>query len=292
MRWTRLDIPCPPPLTDLVAAIILSETGRGPSIASGLAEDTAQAYVPHAEAERSRARLAARLAAAGGELAACAARMVAVPLAETDWEMAWREHFKAFRVSDRLVVRPPWEPWPPRDDPTAARDTDVVLEIEPGHAFGTGSHPTTRLALQALDRIVRPGMTVIDVGCGSGILSLAALELGAGRVIALDVDPAAVECTAQALERHIRRGAALVLEADGLSALGTTADLIVANITAELVVKVGESVPPLLRPGGRYVATGLLETAADSVAVVLSAAGLFRERTDLLEGWACLTFRG
>ncbi len=289
MRWVRLDIPCPPELTDLVAALVLSETGRGPSIEASATEDMVQAYVPETRAASSRARLADRLAAGGGALAECAARISAVPLVEADWGLAWREHFHAFRVSERLVVKPSWEPWPPANDPRAARKGDLILELDPGHAFGTGSHATTQLALRALDRIVGPGCTVIDVGCGSGILGLAALKLAATWVLAIDVDPAAVESTAKALRRELRSGAARVLQAEGLSAVRVRADVIVANLTADLVMKVGETVPAHLTPEGCYIATGLLETSVDSVTAALAGGRLSVVEVDVLDGWACLT---
>jgi len=290
MLWIRLDIPCPSSLTDIVAAIVLSETGRGPSIEVSDDEDVVQAYVPGIEATRSRERLTARLQAGGGPVAGLARRMTSVSLGEADWETAWREHFHAFRVSERLVVKPSWEPWPPPDRPSASLEGDIIIEIDPGGAFGTGSHATTQLALQALDRVVLLGQTVVDVGCGSGILGLAALGLGAGLVVAIDVDPAAVECTVGNLTRDTRHSRVLVLQTDSLSALRLTADVIVANITAEAVAEVGKGVPALLREEGRYIATGLLEASEESVAAQVSQAGLVVERTDRLDGWTCLTF--
>jgi ribosomal protein L11 methyltransferase len=289
MLWTRLDIPCPFSLTDIVSAMVFGETGRGPSIEPGATEDCVQAYVPQGEAERARQRLAGRLVAAGPPLAERAQRIAVTDLADVDWGAAWREHFKPFRVGERIVVKPSWEPWPPSDAPTAARETDVVLEIDPGGAFGTGSHATTQLALEALEREVSGGETVIDAGCGSGILSLAALKLGAARMIAVDVDPAAVECTAACLQPYLRESKAFVMETDGLAAVYARADVIVANITADLVVKVGETVCSHLRREGRYIATGLLDTAAESVTRALEIVGLVLRRTDHLDGWACLT---
>ena len=101
---------------------------------------------------------------------------------DQDWESAWKQFFKPLRVGRRLVVKPSWEEYAPRPD-------DLVLELDPGMAFGTGAHPTTQLCLEVLEDVVRPGERVLDFGTGSGILALAAARLGAGPVVGLDIDP-------------------------------------------------------------------------------------------------------
>ena len=105
-------------------------------------------------------------------------------LDETDWQEAWKEHFTLLRVGQHFVIKPPWIPY-------TAKDHDLVIEIDPGLAFGTGHHPTTQMTLEELEALAEPGMKVIDVGSGSGILSIGAVRLGASAVVALDVDPVA-----------------------------------------------------------------------------------------------------
>jgi len=287
MRWVRFDIPCRAESADLVAALVLLETGRGPSATTMGETAVVEAWVPESHAAARRAGLAQRLRAAGLEASGIAATVVE----EADWRFAWREFFKPLRVGWRLVVKPSWERWPPADDPGAARPGDVILEVDPGGAFGTGSHPTTQLALAALEKTVRKGDLVLDVGCGSGILSLAAATLGAGRVVGIDNDAGIAECATGNLRGALEEGRARLLMADGLSALRVRADIVVANITAEPVIAVGRSVADCLRPGGLYITTGLLETDVERVTASVSDAGLDHERTELQDGWACVTFR-
>jgi ribosomal protein L11 methyltransferase len=281
MAWTRLDIPCAPDVADLVAAIVLAESGRGASVVESGSATVVQAWIPEACAAELGARLRERLASLAGAISE-----TLVP--DEDWSLGWRRHFRAFRVSNRLVVKPSWESWPPADEPDAACSADLVIEIDPGGAFGTGTHASTRLALRALEHAVAPGDTVVDVGCGSGILSLAALLLGAGRVVALDVDSAAVECTRRNLEAQGMAHRSQVLMSEGLASLGSRADVIVVNITAEAVMAVGREVPARLREGGRYVASGLLETSLPAVQESLQEAGLSVARTETLDGWSSL----
>jgi ribosomal protein L11 methyltransferase len=283
MAWTRLDIPCDLDAADVVAAIVLAETGRGASVAEGGSVAVVQAWLPETCATELGARLRERLAPI-----ADAITETLVP--DDDWGLGWRRNFKAFRVSDRLVVKPSWESWPPADEPGAAHSDDLVIEIDPGGAFGTGTHASTQLALRGLEGAVALGDTVVDAGCGSGILSLAALLLGAGRVVAIDLDPAAVECTHRNLQAQGTADRAQVLMGDGLASLRGRADVIVANITAEAVVAVGLEAPGRLEAGGRYVVSGLLETSLPAVQESLEAAGLSVARTETLDAWSSLTF--
>jgi len=289
MRWTRLEIPCPPELTEVVAALVLAETGRGASIASVAGESLVEGWVLRARAEQVGERLAKRLAAAGPRFAGAAAGMRAVPVADVDWRLAWREHFRPLRVGERLVIKPSWEPWPPPGDPSAARDDDVVVELDPGGAFGTGSHQTTQLALCALERLVKAGDVVVDVGCGSGILSLAALALGAKRAIGVDTDPAAIECAASNLRRPLSLGACQLVLGDALNPLRVVADVVVANISAEAAAEIGRQAPRALGPRGRYIATGFLATASQAIEESLRDVGLVVREVDELEGWSCLS---
>lgn len=175
------------------------------------------------------------------------------PLQDQVWERAWLEHFRPMRFGQKLWVCPDGMP---AEDPDA-----TVIELDPGLAFGTGTHPTTALCLQWLDANPPQDLQVIDFGCGSGILSLAALKLGAGRVHALDHDPQALQATRDnALKNHCEAG--LVISAD---APGEPADLVLANILAGTLIELESLMASLVRPGGRILLSGILREQAGQV---------------------------
>ena len=166
----------------------------------------------------------------------------------------------------------------------------MVIEIDPGSAFGTGSHPTTQLALMVLERYVQPGDVVLDVGCGSGILGLGALRLGAKKVFGVDSDPGTIECATKNLRAEIEQGRMALLLGDAATGLRMAADIVVANINVQGAISVGQIAAPLLRPGGTYLGTGLLESATDRVIEEVTPAGLEHLATDLYDGWGCVSF--
>ena len=200
------------------------------------------------------------------------------------WATAWRAHVRPVRVG-RVVVRPTWIRVPPRPG-------DIVVAIDPGMAFGTGAHPSTRLALRALDTALRPrpGSTVIDVGTGSGILAVAAAGLGAGRVEAVDCDPVAVAAARANVRlngcaRHVR-----VAEGSGLGPILSRARVIVANIVADTVVDVLPDAAARLEPGGVFVGSGIVAGRVRGVLRAGRAAGL-RPDAVLRDGdWRAVVF--
>ncbi len=206
-------------------------------------------------------------------------------LREEGWQRAWRRHLRARRVG-RVVVRPPWRT-------ASAQAGEVVIDIDPGMAFGTGSHPTTALCLAALQQVVTPGVAVLDVGTGTGILAIAALKLGARRALALDIDPQAVRA---ALENARRNGVAEHMEVR----LGTLTPevvgegpfpVVVANIDGLTIRRLAPLLAQALAPGGRLVVSGFLVDGAQELAAALEPLGLAVERS-LAEGvWAALLLR-
>jgi ribosomal protein L11 methyltransferase len=187
---------------------------------------------------------------------------------EEDWANAWKEHFFAHRVGERLVIKPSWREFEAGPD-------DLVIKLDPGMAFGTGLHPTTKLCLVLLETLVRGGEQVLDVGTGSGILSLAAARLGATAVHAVDLDEVAVDAAqANVAVNELEAIVSVGKGSAGDAPAGATYDLVVANIIARVIVDLAVELAARVRPGGHLIASGILEVRAGEVAAALAAAGL------------------
>lgn len=194
-------------------------------------------------------------------------------LAEQDWRHSWKRYFGVQRISRTLVVKPSWARY-------ALRGGETVIEIDPGMAFGTGQHPTTAVCLRALEERVRPGMRVLDLGTGSGILAIAAAKLGAARVLALDVDPLAVKAARQnaaangvADRLDIREGS--LSESD---VPREPFDLIVANISGLSSERLAPAFARSLQGGGILIASGFLADAVEGLAGAFREGGLAIDR--------------
>jgi ribosomal protein L11 methyltransferase len=190
------------------------------------------------------------------------------PLAESDWADAWKRYFFVHRVGQRLVIVPSWRRH-------RQRPGDVVLRLDPGMAFGTGLHPTTRLCLRALEREIRGGERILDLGTGSGILAIAAARLGAGRVLGLEIDPVAVRVAQANLARNrCRRTVEPRLGSLPLDQpLERRFDLVVANISLRVLSELYPEIGRVLRPGGRALLSGVLEADAPTLVRQLQTAG-------------------
>jgi len=205
---------------------------------------------------------------------------------EANWANAWKAHFPVLRIGRRIVIRPTWRRH--RRQPG-----DVVLALDPGMAFGTGLHPTTRLCLAALEELAdrgvlggaaadggRPGARVLDVGSGSGILSIAAARLGAREVLAVDVDPIAVDASAANARRN--RLARVIRAREGSAPSGEGAfDVVLANLIASLLITLADGLFEDLRPGGTLLASGIFVEREEAVADAFRARGL-----DVARRWA------
>ena len=205
-------------------------------------------------------------------------------IADEDWESAWREHFHPHRVGHRSVVVPTWRDYDPEPD-------DIVIRLDPGMAFGTGLHPTTQLCARELEKRVQPGETVLDVGCGSGILSIIAARLGAGHVRGIDIDPVAVTAALENITHNtlsnvidIREG---TLPRAGQDPFDITKqdwpetvrehggwDIVAANLTAEVLEELAVPLAVATRPGGILIGSGIITEKFDMVAYALMEAGL------------------
>jgi ribosomal protein L11 methyltransferase len=189
---------------------------------------------------------------------------------EDDWAEAWKVHYHPVRVGKRLFIRPLWIE-------TEAEPNDLVIALDPGMAFGTGTHPTTQLCLQALEDCVQPGVQVLDLGCGSGILSIGAAKLGANHILALDIDPIAVKATQDNAEQNAVADR-ITAQQGSLENVITSArrfDLIVVNILAKIIIAMcDQHLGDTVRPGGRALFSGIIQEQADDVEAALRKTGL------------------
>ena len=185
---------------------------------------------------------------------------------EEDWAESWKKAYKPFRLGRHMVVKPGWETFQPEEG-------DHIIEIDPGMAFGTGTHETTGMCVELIEEYVKPGMTVIDIGTGTGILAIAAAHMGAKDVLATDLDAMAVKV---ATENVAKNGFADTIRArcgDLLEAVDETADVVVANIIADVIRMLAAPVRAHILPGGRFICSGIARERKDEVVQALMDAG-------------------
>ncbi len=199
---------------------------------------------------------------------------------DEDWKHKWKEYFKPLHITDRMVVKPSWEPY-------EKQPGELVIEIDPGMAFGTGTHPTTSLCIKLLEEYISSGRpAVLDIGCGSGILTIAAALLGAEEVLGVDIDPVAVEVAEQNLKLNNMNGSVRVIAGDLTEGLDFQADIIVANLMANLVIMLSIYAPTHLKPNGIFISSGILVEKKQEVVSAMEALG-FNTISVLEEGEWC-----
>ncbi|HLF05417.1 MAG TPA: 50S ribosomal protein L11 methyltransferase [Dehalococcoidia bacterium] len=187
---------------------------------------------------------------------------------DEDWQNAWKAHFSLLRVGDRLVIKPSWIEY-------QAKPGDVVIELDPGLAFGTGYHPTTYTCLAALETLVQPGMAVLDLGTGSGILTIAAVKLGAAQVTAVDIDTQAVRAARQNFRRTgiLNQVSLIKGSLPHPQVLPQQFDLALANISARGVRERAPAILPALKLGGKLIASGIIQEQYPEVRPTLEELG-------------------
>ena len=201
---------------------------------------------------------------------------------QEDWQNAWKKYYHAMDIGKRLAIVPGWEEY----------ETDrTVITMDPGMAFGTGTHETTSLCLEVLDERVRGGERVLDIGTGSGILAIAALRLGAACAEGVDIDPMCVRTAGENAQRNGVQDRFTVLVGDLSDKASGVDNIITANIVAAAILSLAPHVPALMAPGAVFVASGIIDTRKEEVLAGLRGAGLDPFEVREKRGWVCIVCR-
>lgn len=314
--WLELSVISTPEAVEAVTEVISRYTTGGVAIEEPYdLFDDGQAHLPSvgapvtcrvwipddASAEETRARIENGLSMLRMIDASAVGTLAVKRVAEENWANAWKEHYQPLKLGKRVVIRPSWREYQAQGD-------EVVVDLDPGMAFGTGLHPTTRNCVLLIEETVQPNTRVLDVGCGSGILSLAALKLGAASALGLDVSSVAVAATVEnarinGLAERMEARVATLEGAGGepyfplpqdIAVLGAeigTYDLVLANIIARVIAQLAPALLRATRPGGTLIASGIIQERRDEAVQPLIAAGLTDIR-EVVEGdWVTLIGR-
>ncbi len=299
--WAEIACEVPAEMVDSLADFLVELTGNGVGVENlhldtfslDTLEDsslkTVKGYLPLDDSlEEKRIRVEQFLAQNGPAFAGFVyARPVVSVIKNEDWANNWKVHFKPVRIGERLVIKPTWEEY-------RKKEGDLVIQIDPGMAFGTGAHPTTKMCLESLERICfdrsggkLPG-PVLDVGTGSGVLSIAAALLGAAAITAVDIDPEAVTVTRENLELN---GVADLVAASttDLAELPGGFAVVVANILAEELVRLSDQLTSRIAPGGWLILSGILSEKEELVRAAFPSLTLVENPKEA--EWCCLTFQ-
>lgn len=171
---------------------------------------------------------------------------------QEDWESAWKQYFKPVHVTDRIVVKPEWESY-------EAEEGELVIEIDPGMAFGTGTHETTSMCINQIEKNLKSGDKVIDIGCGSGILSMASVLLGAEKATGVDLDPVAVRVALENVELNNLQDRIEILHGNLTDVIREKADIVVANIMADIILILLEDVREFIKDDGLFISSGIIQ---------------------------------
>ena len=207
-----------------------------------------------------------------------------VEVQDEDWASAWKEYFHPVKVSEHIVIKPSWEDYFPAVD-------DIVIELDPGMAFGTGTHHTTVLCIRLLDELVKTGDTVFDVGTGSGILAVAAAKLGAASVHAIDLDPVAVRVAQENVSMNSVQHTVVTAQGDLLTGVSGQADIIVANIIADVIIQILNDLPARLKDDGAFIASGIIIERLSDVTAAMLDHKFTIEKVVEEGGWAAIVAR-
>lgn len=199
---------------------------------------------------------------------------------EEDWANTWKQYYKPSKVGEKIVVKPIWEEY-------EQKEGELVVNLDPGMAFGTGTHETTRMCIQALEKYVKEESTVFDVGCGSGILAIAAAKLGAKLAVGIDLDPVAVESSIENVGYNNLNNIE-ILHGNLVEVIDGKADIVVANILAEIICILTDDVKRVMKDGGVFITSGIIHDRVDMVCEKLEATGFEVIEKNRDGEWNCI----
>jgi ribosomal protein L11 methyltransferase len=205
-------------------------------------------------------------------------------VSEDSWAEVWKKYYKPFYAGEHLVVKPTWEPFEPKPG-------DKIIEIDPGMAFGSGTHETTGMCISLLEETIRGGEDIIDVGTGSGILAIAAALLGAGHVLAIDIDPDAVRVAGENVAHNQVENIVEVREGDLLKNTQETCQICVANIISDIIISFAAPLRNHIRPGGLFICSGVVRERTEEVREALLRADYEVLRTEYRGEWTAFLCR-
>ena len=205
-------------------------------------------------------------------------------LQDEDWSDTWKQYFHTEKPGERVVIKPTWEEYEPKDD-------EAIIELDPGAAFGTGTHATTSMCIRQLEKLVKPGMTVFDVGTGSGILSIISAKLGATNIQAVDYDDSVLKIVEENLEQNNVQDIISVAQSDLMQNVHGKAELVIANIIADIIIRLFDQLDEHLEQGGTLLTSGIIEDRIEDVLAAAEAHGYGVVERLENKGWACITFK-
>ncbi|MDT1957889.1 50S ribosomal protein L11 methyltransferase [Carnobacterium divergens] len=206
-------------------------------------------------------------------------------VSDTSWATAWKKYYHPLQVTRFMTVVPSWEEYTPKFS------DERIIRLDPGLAFGTGTHPTTRLSMQALETSIVGGETILDVGTGSGVLSIASKALGAGDVYAYDLDEVAVRAAKENMDLNDYAKEVQVAANDLLKGISIEADIVMANILAEIILLLIEDAWRVLKPNGLFITSGIIDSKKDTVLEQLLAQGFEIEQVQQMKDWFAIIAR-
>lgn len=201
---------------------------------------------------------------------------------EEEWATAWKKYYHPVKISQRFTIVPTWETYNP------VSSDELIIELDPGMAFGTGTHPTTVMSLQALEKTVKPGHKVIDIGTGSGVLAIGAALLGAESVHALDLDDIAVKAAGINVKLNKVQDRVTVAGGNLVDTVEEPGDVVVANILAEIIISFTDDAYQVVKPGGKYITSGIIAAKKNDVKDALEGSGFIIEDIMMMEDWVTI----